>query len=63
VHVDLLILEIKELGIECAEPLHLPSPLPFGTPIHTLGRKIYGAQGPLAGVFGARTHSSAAPES
>ncbi len=33
VHVDLLILKIKKLGIECAEPLHLPIPTSLRHPI------------------------------
>ncbi len=50
VHVDLPVLKIKKLGIECTEPLHLPSPLPFGTPFRTLRPEISGAQGLLTGV-------------
>lgn len=56
--VDLPILEVKELGIERPEPRHLPSLLPVGTPLRTLRPKISPTQGPLAGVFSARTPPS-----
>jgi hypothetical protein len=55
VHVDVPVLEVKELGIECAESLHHASPLPVGTPFRALRPTISPAQGPLAGVFDTRT--------
>jgi len=55
--VDVPVLEVKELGIECAESLHHVSPLPVGTPLRTLRLKISPAQGPLAGVFDTRSGS------